>query len=141
MRPVTVYVIAIPLPQPALHFTFNPANRTCADLHAPRKAALGLHLVDRPLSLLRNDATEAARNCARAIRSADRRRHLPARASKESDAGDADGIYALFSDESKKLLDRDRFVAQLTAARGRAKTSGTRQRLNWRLEVAGSLAC
>jgi hypothetical protein len=62
------------------------------------------------------------------------------------DAGDADGVYALFSDESKKLLDRDAFVAKLTAAWRKANAlpadaatarnrpaQGTRKRLNWRI--------
>jgi len=62
------------------------------------------------------------------------------------DAGDVDGVYALFSDESKKLLDRDRFVAKLTNAWRMANAlpadtasahnrpaPGTRKRLNWRI--------
>jgi hypothetical protein len=62
------------------------------------------------------------------------------------DAGDADGVYALFSHESKKLLDRDAFVAKLTAAWRKANAlpadaatrrnrpaSGTRKRLIWRI--------
>jgi len=62
------------------------------------------------------------------------------------DAGDAEGVYSLFSGESKQLLDHDQFVARLTAAwrianalpadatvaRNRA-TPGTRQRVNWRI--------
>jgi len=62
------------------------------------------------------------------------------------DAGDADGVYALFSDESKKLLDRGQFVAKLTAAWRKANalpadavtprnrpTQVTRERLQWRI--------
>jgi len=62
------------------------------------------------------------------------------------DAGDAEGVYALFSDESKKLLDHDRFVAKLTAAWRMANAlpadpasarnrpaQGKRERLNWRI--------
>jgi hypothetical protein len=62
------------------------------------------------------------------------------------DAGDAEGVYALFSDESKKLLDRERFVAQLTAAWRTANAlpadaatarnrpaQGPRKRLQWRI--------
>jgi hypothetical protein len=62
------------------------------------------------------------------------------------DASDADGVYAFFSDESKKLLDRDRFIAKLTAAWRTANAlladaatarsrpaRGTRKRLNWRI--------
>lgn len=62
------------------------------------------------------------------------------------DAGDAAGVYALFSDESKKLLDREPFIAKLTAAWRKANAlpaetktlpdpaaRGTRKRLNWRI--------
>jgi hypothetical protein len=62
------------------------------------------------------------------------------------DAGDAEGVYALFSQESKKLLDHDQFVAKLTAAWRKANAlpagaataahrpaRGTRKRVNWRI--------
>ena len=62
------------------------------------------------------------------------------------DAGDADGVYAMFSNESKQLLDRERFVAKLTAAWRKANAlpadaaaarnhpaRGTRKRLIWRI--------
>src|SRR6185436_5747831 len=62
------------------------------------------------------------------------------------DAGDADGVYVLFSDESKKLLDREGFIAKLTAAwrkanalpagavtAGNRPPQGTRERLHWRI--------
>jgi hypothetical protein len=64
------------------------------------------------------------------------------------DAGDAEGVYSLFSDESKKLLDHDQFVAKLTAAwrianalppdaavaRSRS-ASGKRKRSNWSVYI------
>jgi hypothetical protein len=62
------------------------------------------------------------------------------------DAGDTGGVFAMFSDESKKLLDRDRFVTQLTAAWRKANAlpadaattrnravQRMRKRLHWRI--------